>query len=215
MKGDRKKMLRTRVAQEAALLLYTSQENEYKQAKQRGADTLGVRVLPSNFEVAEELDKIAEEREGEGRKEMLLRMRMEAKVIMETLKNYNPRLVGTVWRGTVRKNSDIDIQTFSQDHHLVVNQLQKHNYSTKRSKWCSITKKGKKESSFHIDLILQSGDCVEVVVRNLECLGKPERCETYGDVKKGLNLKQLSDLLKDNPLQSFVPFKNYQETSNS
>jgi len=205
LKGDRKKMLRTRVAQEAALLLYTSQENEYKQAKQRGADTLGVRVFPSNFEVAEELDKIAEEREGLGRKELLFRMRLEAKVIMETLKNFNPHLVGSVWRGTARQNSDIDIETFAQDYLLVVGQLQKHNYSIKSSEWCSITKKGKKESSFHINVILQSGDFVEVVVRNLECLGQQERCETYGDVKRGLNLKQLADTLEANPLQSFVP----------
>lgn len=205
MKGDRKKMLRTRVAQEAALLLYTSQENEYKQAKQRGADTLGVRVFPSNFEVAEELDKIVEEREGEGRKELLLRMRMEAKEIMERLKNFNPRLVGSVWRGTARRNSDIDIETFAHDYHLVVDQLKKHNYSIKSSERCSITKKGKKESSFHINVVLQSGDFVEVVVRNCECLGQQERCETYGDVKKGLNLKQLTNVLEDNPIQSFVP----------
>ena len=126
-------MLRNRVAQEAALLLYTSQEKEYKQAKQRAADTWGVRGLPSNFEVAEELDIIAEEREGAQRRELLLRMRMEAKEIMETLKIFNPRLVGSVWRGTARQNSDIDIHTFSQDHHQVLDLLQKRNYEVERS----------------------------------------------------------------------------------
>ena len=115
MKGNRTKILRNRVAREAAFLLYTSQEKEYKQAKKRATETLGARVLPSNFEVAEELDRIAEEREGAQRKELLLRMRREAREIMTALEDFNPRLVGSVWRGTARQNIDIDILTFSQD----------------------------------------------------------------------------------------------------
>jgi len=205
LKGNRTKLLRNRVAQEAALLLYTSQEKEYKQAKQRAAETLGARILPSNFEVAEELDQIAEEREGTQRKEQLLRMRKEAKEIMECLKDFSPRLVGSVWRGTARKGSDIDIITFSQDHLQVLRQLQKHHFEVPRSEWISVTKEGEKESSFHIHIIFQSGDEAEVVVRSLTSLGKQERCETYGDVKRGLEHNQLTKILKENPLQKYVP----------
>jgi len=206
LKGNRTKILRNRVAQEAALLLYTSQEKEYKQAKKRATETLGYRVLPSTFEVAEELDRIAEDREGVQRKELLLRMRGEAKEIMELLKRFNPRLVGSVWRGTARQNSDIDVHTFSQDHVQVVNQLQKHNYKAENKEWRSVTKDGKKESSFHIHVRLPSGDEVEVVVQSPEHQWQqPERCETYGDVKTGLSLNQLTKILKENPLQKFVP----------
>lgn len=205
MKGNRTKFLRNKVAREAALLLYTSQEKEYKQAKKRGAETLRVRVLPSNREVAEELDRIAEEREGASRKELLLRMRREAREIMEALEEFNPRLVGSVWRGTACQNSDIDIVTFSQDHLQVLKQLQEHNFVAESSEWRSVTKEGRKEASFHIHLLLSSGDEVEVVVRSPDCLGQPERCETYGDLKTGLNLNQLTKILKENPLQKFVP----------
>jgi len=205
LKSNRTKIQRNRVAQEAALLLYTSQEKEYKQAKKRAAETLGARVLPSNFEVAEELDRIAEEREGAQRKELLLRMRREAREIMEALEEFNPRLVGSVWRGTSRQNSDIDILTFSQEHIQVLKQLQKHNFEAESSEWRSVTKEGRKESSFHIHVILPSGDETEVVVRSLNYLGKSERCETYGDVKTGLSLNQLTKILKENPLQKFVP----------
>jgi predicted nucleotidyltransferase len=205
LKGNRTKILRNRIAREAALLLYTSQEKEYKQAKKRAAETLGVRVLPSNLEVAEELDRIAEEREGASRRELLLRMRREAREIMEALRDFNPRLVGSVWRGTARQNSDIDILTFSQDHLQVLKQLQKHNFEADSSEWRSVTKEGRKEASFHIHLLLPSGDEVEVVVRSPDCLGQPERCETYGDVKTGLNLNQLTKILNENPLQKFVP----------
>jgi len=205
LKGNRTKLLRSRVAQEAALLLYTSQEKEYKQAKKRASETLGARILPSNREVAEELDQIAEEREGTQRMEQLLRMRKEAKEIMEALKDFSPQLVGSVWRGTARQGSDIDIITFSQDHLQVLRQLQKHHFEVSRSERLSITKEGTKESSFHIHIVFPSGDETEVVVRSLTSLGKQERCETYGDVKTGLNLKQLAKVLKENPLQKFVP----------
>lgn len=205
MKGNRSKLFRDRVAQEAALLLYTSQEKEYKQAKQRAAEILGVRVLPSNFEIANKLDKIAEEREGYQRQTMILRMRQEAKQIMVNLREYDSRLIGSVWRGTARQKSDIDIQLFTQDYKQVIKKLQKNRYEIKGSEWRSITKGGKKESSLHIKVALPSGDNVEVVVRNPDHFRQNERCETYGDLKTGLTLRQLTRILKENPLQKFVP----------
>ena len=205
MRSNRTKILRKKVAREAALLLYTSQEKEYKQAKQRAAETLKTRIFPSNFEVAEELDRIAENREGASRKSLLLRMRREAQEIMEKLKDFNPRLMGSVWRGTARQNSDIDILTFSQDPTQVLNQLKKHSFEVKSSEWRSVTKEGRKESSFHIHILLPSGDEAEVVVRSLDYLGQPERCETYRDIKTGLSFNQLTKILKENPLQKFAP----------
>jgi predicted nucleotidyltransferase len=199
------KMVRERVAREAALLLYSSQEKEFKQAKQRAAETLKTRNLPSNREIAEELDRIIEEREGATRKTLLLRMRREAQEIMTALKDYSPRLIGSVWRGTARQNSDIDILAYDQDTRQVLNQLQKQNYNVKGSEWSSVTKEGKKVTSFHIHIILPSGDETEVVVRSPEYLETPERCEIYNDIKKGLNLHELQKVLREYPLQRFVP----------
>jgi predicted nucleotidyltransferase len=205
LKDNRTQQQRNRVAQEAAILLYTSQEKEYKQAKKRAAETLGSRILPSNIEVAEELDRIAEEREGVQRSEGVLRMRKEAKGIMEVLRDYSPRLVGSVWRGTARKTSDIDILVFAQDPIYVLNVLRRQAFRIDSSRWVSVTKEGKKESSFHVHVFLDSGDEAEVVVRDVDCLGKAERCETYGDIKIGLSLDQLTRILEENPLQRFVP----------
>jgi len=194
-----------RVAREAAVLLYTSQEKEYKQAKSRAAQTLGARVLPSNFEVAKELDNIAEEREGRARQERLLRMRREALQVMEFLKRFHPKLIGSVWRGTARKNSDIDIVTFSSSPKTVLTELQKSNFKIVKTEWLSVTKRGRKEASFHIHLILPSGNEVEVVVRNPERIEIKERCEIYGDFMTGLSYPQLKRVLEENPLQKFVP----------
>ncbi|MFB0501424.1 MAG: nucleotidyltransferase domain-containing protein [Candidatus Bathyarchaeia archaeon] len=197
--------MKKRVAREAAILLYTSQEKEYKQAKKRAVKTLGVRVLPSNREVAKELDKIAEEREGRSRQERLLQMRREALQVMELLKKFHPKLIGSVWRGTARKNSDIDIVTFSSAPKVVLAQLQKTNLKIAKTEWLSVTKRGRKEASFHIHLILSSGNEVEVVVRSPERIGLKERCEIYRDFVTGLNYPQLKRVLAENPLQKFVP----------
>ncbi len=196
---------RKRVAREAAVLLYTSQEKEYKQAKSRAAQTLGMRILPNNAEVAEELDNIAEEREGQSRGERLSQMRKEAFQIMAVLKGFHPRLVGSVWRGTAHRNSDIDVVVFSSDHDAVLDSLVKGSFKVVRTEWCSVTKRGKKESSFHIYLVLSSGNEVEVVVRSPEKTSLLEKCEIYGDVAKGLNYSQLQKVLKENPFQRFVP----------
>jgi len=197
--------LRKKIAKEAAFLLYTLQEKEYKQAKKKAAKTLGVHVLPSNFEVAEELDKIVEEKEGLSRQERLLQMRREALKIMETLKNFHPKLVGSVWRGTIHKNSDIDITTFSHNPEDVYTKLQKSSFKIAKTEWCSVTKQGRKETSFHIHILLSSNNEVEVVVRNSEKMNIQEKCEIYGDTVTGLNYLQLEKVLKEEPLQKFVP----------
>jgi predicted nucleotidyltransferase len=204
LEANRLTGLRKRVAREAAILLYTSQEKEYKQAKKRASKTLGVRVLPSNLEVAEELDKIAEEKEGSLRKERLFQMRKEALQIMESLKGFNPKLVGSVWRGTIHQNSDIDIFAFSQNPEPVLNQLKKE-YTITSSEWRSVTKQGKKESSFHIHFVIPSGYEAEVVVRDPEKIGRLERCEIYGGAVTGLDCPQLQKVLKKKPLQKFLP----------
>jgi len=197
--------LRKRVAREAAFLLYTSQEKEYKQAKKRAAQTLGVHTLPSNMEVAEELDKIVEEEEGLSRQERLTQMRREALKIMEALENFHPRLIGSVWRGTIHKNSDIDINTFSHNPEAVCARLQEGNFKIAKTEWCSVTKQGKKEASFHIHVLLPSNNEAEIVVRSSERMDKQERCEIYGDTVTGLNYLQLKKVLEEKPLQRFVP----------
>lgn len=196
---------RKRVAQEAAGMLYTGQEKEYKQAKLRAAKILGVHVLPNNAEVAIELDRIAEEREGKTRQERLVRMRREALQIMRVLKNSSPILVGSVWRGTAHRNSDIDITTYAKNPHQIVSTLQKNNYPINRAEVQTFTKEEEKGQSFHIYLDFPSNNHAEIVVRNPEDISCRVRCEIYGDIVTGLTIKQLQRVLEENPKQKFLP----------
>ena len=196
---------RVRVANEAALLLYVGQEKEYKQAKLRAAETLGVRVLPSNAEVAEALDRVAEEREGEERKKRLVAMRKEALEIMKLLRKMHPLLTGSVWRGTARKGSDIDIVVFNDNPEEVRRELEKACHKIIKTEGQTVTKQGQKLQTFHIHLLLPSNNEVEIIVRGLERMHVKEPCEIYGDVQTGLNMGQLEQLLEINPTQKFTP----------
>jgi len=197
--------LRRKVAREAALLLYTEQEKEYKQAKRRATQILGIKVFPSNLEVAEEMDRIAEENEGSLRRERLIQMRKDALQLMGTLKEFYPKLIGSVWRGTAHRNSDIDIDTFSSTPENVLTKLKENHFQVEGTEWRSVTKGGKAESSFHIHLTLPSGNEAEIVVRSPENKNRFRRCEIYGDLMIGLNFSQLKKVLKENPLRRFVP----------
>ena len=196
--------LRCKIAREAATLLYFGAEKEYKQAKLKAANTLGVHFLPSNFEVALELDKIAEETEGPARKERLIQMRKEALKMMKKLKKYGPILIGSVWRGTIRQGSDIDIALYHDVPDEILNIL-KSDVKISKTEWTTVTKRGKPETSFHIYVETAGKQMAELVVRSSEEAGCKRKCEIFGDELKGLNVQELERLLKENPAQKFIP----------
>ncbi|MEM3458298.1 MAG: nucleotidyltransferase domain-containing protein [Candidatus Bathyarchaeia archaeon] len=198
--------LRKKVAREAATLLYSGIEKEYKQAKLKAAKTFGVQFVPTNLEVALELDKIAEEKEGLARQERLIRMRTEALKLMRILERYSPKLVGSVWRGTIHHESDIDVTVYHSEPNDIVEILKRNGFHILQIEWVAVTKKGQKKTSFHVHLESPAKEKIEIIVRSPEEAQLKERCEIYGDEIAGLRVRELEKLLKENPLQRFVPF---------
>ncbi|MEM3549887.1 MAG: nucleotidyltransferase domain-containing protein [Candidatus Bathyarchaeia archaeon] len=197
--------IRKRVAREAASLIYHGVEKEYKQAKLRAAKNLGVHFLPSNFEVAIELDRIAEESEGSERLQRLIRMRIEALKLMKILEKFNPKLVGSVWRGTIHRESDIDITVKHSHPEEILKILRLKKFNVVESKWDKVTKKGGKKEAFHIILELPIKERAEITVRSPEEESQKERCEIFGDIITGLDVQELESLLAENPLKKFTP----------
>ncbi len=197
--------LKSKVAKEAATLLYFGEEKEYKQAKTRAAQTLGTPFLPSNFEVAVELDKITEENEGENRKEQLNQMRNEALEVMKLLDAYCPLLIGSVWRGTVRRGSDIDIAVYAEDPQEIVKLLKAQGVKVLKTTWITVNKHGKTLASLHIDAETSMKHGLEIVVRGFEEKDEKRKCEIFGDEIKGLRIKELEKTLKENPYRRFIP----------
>ena len=197
--------LKHRVAREAATLLYFGAEKEYKQAKTKAAETFGVHFLPSNLEVALELDKIAEENEGAKRKERLIQMRKEALDVMRLLGAFCPVLIGSVWRGTIKQGSDIDIAVYADEAEEVVNVLKVGGVRVLKTAWTTVNKRGLTLESFHIYAETSAKHGLEIVARSREEAGKKRKCETFGDELKGLNIKELEKVLASNPTQQFIP----------
>jgi predicted nucleotidyltransferase len=193
------------VAREAATLLYFGAEKEYKQAKQKASQTFGTHFLPSNLEVALELDKIAEEHEGSQRKERLVQMRREALDVMELLVAFCPVLIGSVWRGTIKQGSDIDIAVYTDEPLEVLNLLKASALQVLKTAWSSVNKRGETLSSFHIYAQTKDRYGLEIVVRSREDKGRKHKCETFGDEIKGLSIRELKKNLKTNPTQRFLP----------
>ena len=198
--------LKKKVSIEAAILLYYGIEKEYKQAKIKAAKIFGARRLPSNLEIALELDKISQEREGEKRKNHLIKMRKTALRLMKFLNEYNPILVGSVWRGTINHNSDIDILIYSNNTSEISDILEKNGYHILKKKRFCFTKKGKNSSSFHIYIKNLNKRIIEITIKNLDQQNNiMNKCEIFGDKISGLKIKNLEKILEENPTKKFIP----------
>ncbi|UCH57065.1 MAG: nucleotidyltransferase domain-containing protein [Candidatus Bathyarchaeota archaeon] len=166
--------------------------------------------MPSNYEVALELDNLADQIEGEERKKRLLRMREHSLALMKALKDFSPVLRGSVWRGTARKGSDIDIDVYSDTPEKVEARLNSAGFEIEGSEEFVAGRKNQLRRSRHVYIRLGDAGCqAEVVIRSSGERGATERCEIYGDEKRGLNLGELEKLMKTDPLRKFVPKRRY------
>ena len=189
---------RSSVAAEAARLLYSGAAEEYIQAKEIAAASLDAKAIPSNYEVAIELDRLADEAEGVERQRRLVEMRRTALEVMNSLNAFSPRLIGSVWRGTARRGSDVDILVLALSPVEVEAALKEYTIKEKGE----VTFKGGVHA-YHFKLEADP-DEVEVVVRaSVEYT--EDRCDIYGDVKCGIILPELERLLRVDPLRKFVP----------
>lgn len=201
--------LRKKIAREAANLLYSGVEKEYRQAKLKAAETFGAHFLPANLEVAVELDKIIEENEGSARPRHLVQMRREALKIMKILNAFNPVLIGSVWRGTIHRKSDIDIIVYHDEPSQVTDFLEENQIRILHTEWMSVTKQGQKKTAFHMYLESSATEEIEIVVRAPEEAGHNEKCEIYGDEITGLRIQELEKLLKEDATKRFLPMPNH------
>ena len=195
------------VAREAARSLYYHLVEDYKNAKDKACSDLGMTAAPSNFQVAIELDKLADEIEGVSKRTLLLNLREVALEVMDELVSLNPslhpKLVGSVWRGTSRKGSDIDIIVYADDTDEVVDLLIE-NIPDVRVESKSKTSAGSTRRYVHIFFTAAKYD-TEVVVHSPEEMDARCTCEIYGDDVGGLSRRQLCELLDKDPLKTFVP----------
>ena len=108
--------LRQRISQEAARLISEHGIKDFLMAKQKAASSLGVtdkHVMPSNSDIEQALIEYQRLFHSESQPQRLDELRQTAVKAMRMLKTYQPRLVGSVQRGTAGKYSDVNLHIFS------------------------------------------------------------------------------------------------------
>lgn len=199
------KSIKERVAEQAARILYNRLAEEYIVAKKMAARDIGVKVLPKNIDVALKLLEVALENEGEGYWRRLKDMRAQALELMEILAEFNPRLVGSVWRGIIKQDSDIDIEVDCEVLELVVGKLRGAGLEIRGIERIDLPEPLREGSIVKIKTETRAGYQVEIILKEHYSYLNPPRCDIYGDVKKGLTLTELKRIMEDDPTRLFLP----------
>jgi len=114
------------VAQEAARLIVDHGIRDYRVAKQKAAERLGVigrGSLPGNTEIEAAVADHLQIFGGESHDDLLRLMRTAALSAMELLNDFSPRLVGPVLAGTADENSSVNLHVFADSPEMVAMQI--------------------------------------------------------------------------------------------
>jgi hypothetical protein len=114
------------VAQEAARIIVDHGLRDYRMAKQKAADRLGITgrgALPGNAEVEIAVAEHLEIFGRESHADHLRLMRVAALSAMELLVSFTPRLVGPVLVGTADENSAVNLHVFADSAETVAMEL--------------------------------------------------------------------------------------------
>ncbi len=112
----KRRQIRRNVAAEAARIMATQGQRNYRLAKQKAAEHIGINTrlaLPSNKEVEQALRAYQGFFDGEQHTRHLEALRQTALKVMRALDSFCPRLVGPVLEGTADCNSRVSLQLFN------------------------------------------------------------------------------------------------------
>ena len=114
---------RRTIAAEAARIMATQSLSNYRTAKQKAAERLGINQrssIPSNTEVESALRAYQQIYGGRRHFEHLRKMRKVAIRVMRSLESFFPRLVGPVLEGTADKHARITLHVFNDPPDAIV-----------------------------------------------------------------------------------------------
>lgn len=124
--------LRMAIAARAAAIMYAQEESEYLTAKRKAAKQMRIdprhspKDLPSNAEIREQIDLLANMLEGDQRGDNLRDMRLLGLRYLRLLEPFRPRIIGSTLTGHIRTGSDIDLHVFTDHLSAVTDVLDDH-----------------------------------------------------------------------------------------
>ena len=123
---------RQMLAQEAARIIVDQGIQDFRTAKTKAAERLGMSdrgSLPGNSEIERAVSEHLRIFGRESHSDLLRTLREAAISAMERLSIFTPRLVGPVLNGTAAANSPINLHVFADDSETVAMTLQAQNIS--------------------------------------------------------------------------------------
>ena len=114
------------LAQEAARIIVDQGIRDYRVAKQKAAERLGVGTrgaLPGNAEIEAAVVDHLQIFGGDSHADLLRLMRTAALSAMELLGDFSPRLVGPVLLGTADDNSAVNLHLFADSAEIVAMEI--------------------------------------------------------------------------------------------
>lgn len=120
------------LAQEAARIIVDQGIRDYRVAKIKAAERLGLNTrgaLPGNAEIEQAVSEHLLLFGGEAHALLLRTMREVALAVMEMLDMYSPRLVGPVLAGTADGSSSVNLHVFADSPEFIAMYLEERGYS--------------------------------------------------------------------------------------
>jgi predicted HD phosphohydrolase len=179
--------------------MYDRSESEYFTAKRKAARQLGLENrtrpgdLPSNAEIRDQIQSLANLYEGDSRTHNLRAMRLEALRLMRLLSPFRPHLIGSTLTGHTRRGSDIDLHLFSDHPSAVTTLLDDENlpHTLERKR---ILKHNQERIFTHIHL--QTRFHIELTLYDTSKINYPFKSSITGKLIERASIAELEALLK-------------------
>ena len=158
--------LRAAIADEAARIMLERGLSDYRAAKAKAVERLGLgnkAPLPGNAEIAAALEARNRIFRADAHGDQLRRQRETAANIMERLAAFKPRLVGAVLSGQATEHATIDLHLFTDTAESVAEQLGllglRHRAIELRHQW----RRGRAEAIPGFRFFVEESECVASV----------------------------------------------------
>ena len=196
--GDR---ARQTLAQEAARIIVEQGIRDYRVAKIKAAESLGMNTrgaLPRNAEIELAISNHLALFGGDSHSDFLRQMRETALSAMDLLSAYTPRLIGPVLQGTADENSAINLHVFADCPETVAMQLDAmdYNYRSYERRLKTNRGRGAKPETFAGFQFDHEDACIEATVFPIDGIRQAPISPVDGRPMKRADRKAVKALLE-------------------
>lgn len=186
------------VAQEAARIIVNHGVRDYRLAKQKAAERLGLNTrgaLPGNPEIEAAVAEHLQLFGGESHADYLRILRLAALSAMQMLVEFSPRLVGPVLAGTADENSAVNLHLFADSPEVVAMELSTMGVNSKGYERRLKSRRGQVENyagfAFH-----HNGSMIEATVFPFDGIRQAPMSPIDSRPMKRLDANALQELLE-------------------